>query len=146
MTYKFDIFPFISKLNTGDLMCFEGLTDEDKKQVSPFMCMKFMSGTQDKTQIVLLNENVNTFIFRSSDKSFLFKLLAASTSGKTRSVRWPGQLKDKTSAFTNVIAEFYDCSLREAKLMEQNFNTEDIVQMAEQLGYIDEELKKLRKK
>lgn len=146
MTYKFDIFPFITKLNDGDLQCFDALSEEGKKQAAPFMCMKFMSGSQDRAQIVMLNENVNTFIFRSSDKSFLFKLLAVSATGKTRSVRWPGQLKDRSSIFTNVIAEFYDCSLREAKLMEQNFNTDDIVQMAEQLGYIDEELKKLRKK
>jgi hypothetical protein len=47
------------------------------------------------------------------------------------SLSWPGQRTERVFPLVDAA---------------NNLNTEDIVQMAEQLGYIDEELKKLRKK
>lgn len=146
MTYKFDIFPFIAKLNKGDSSAFENLSQDDKNQASPFMAMKFMSGCTDKSQIIMLNELVNTYIFRLNDKELMFKLLAASASGKVRSVKWPGQMRDPKNPGLEIISQFFDCSIREAKLMYQNYNINDIIGMAETLGYPDDEIKKLSKK
>lgn len=146
MTYKFDIFPFIGSLNKGNISAFDNLSEEDKTQANAFMTMKFMSGCLDKAQIVMLNENVNTYIFSLTDKNLMFKLLAVSASGKVRSVKWPGQIRENKTPNIEVVARFFDCSDREAKLMVQNYNQDDIVEMAEALGYSDEEIKKLRKK
>lgn len=146
MTDKFDIFPFIAKLNKGDLFAFDNLSQDDKTQANAFMAMKFMSGCTDKSQIIMLNELVNTYIFRLNNKELMFKLLAASASGRIRSVKWPGQMREPKNPGLEVISNFFDCSIREAKLMYQNYNIDDIVEMAETLGYSDDEIKKLKKK
>lgn len=146
MSSKFDIFPLLGRLNKNDLSAFDDLPPHDKQQASPFMAMKFMSGCSDKAQIVLLNEMVNTYIFSSSNKQLLFKLLACSASGGVRNVRWPGQIRDVKNPLIEVIARYFDCSNREAKLMVQNYSQSDIFQMAEELGYSDDEIKKLKGK
>lgn len=144
MTTKFDIFPFLAKLNRGDFLAYQKLDSDDQKQVSAFTCMGFLSGTTDRLQVVLLNQFVNTYVF-TLPKEQLFLLMGISTSGRVGSVKWPGQLKNSNTGALKVISEFYECSSREALLMVQNFTQDEVVAMAEQLGYAEDDLKKLKK-
>lgn len=144
MTSKFDIFPFLNQLNRGKVNAYSELSSEDQKQVAAFTCMGFLSGTTDRLQVVLLNEFVNSYVF-ALPKPQLFLLLGVATTGKSHSIKWPGQLKNQNTLSIKVLNDYFGCSSRESLLMQDKYSQQEIIAMAEELGYGDDELKKLKK-
>ena len=142
---KFDLFGTLKLINTSTLGVYETIPDEDKSKASPFLIMKYLSGVSDRRQVVMLAQYVNPIIFTCQDKGFLFDVMAASTSGRQTNVKWPGVMKTAASKYDAVVARFFDCSIREAKTMTEFYTKEEIIQMAEDLGMDDDEIKKLKK-
>ena len=143
----FDLFDGLEKLSSGDSKWYDRLSSEDKKSASPFVISRWMTGTTDQAQLIRLNTFVNPYIFSlGHDKALLFKLLAAAATGKTKRYQWinnPGT-KKATKLRLEVIKEYYEVSNREAVLY-TTILAEDILLMAQELGWDREELTKLKK-
>jgi hypothetical protein len=145
MNQKFDLFAGLAALGAKDSEWFDSLSPEGQKAAAPFVMARWMTGTADAAQIVRINTFVNPYLFAgTADKGALFKLLAASATGKTKRYQWikgPGA-KSKTHVL-EVIKQYYECSTREAALYE--IAAADLLEMAEELGWDKEELTKLKK-
>lgn len=147
MTDKtFDLFAFLGKLNKRNLEAYDNLSDEDKKAAHPFVIMRWLTGTSDQAQIVRINTFANRYMFSlGQEKELLFKLLAASCTGKTNRTKWikgPGSGSTKLSV--QIIKDRYNCSTREAEQYIDLLNAEDLLLFAEEVGWDKEQIKKLQ--
>jgi hypothetical protein len=144
MANELDLFGFLGVLSKRDLRAYEKLSPEAKKQAAPFVLMRWMTGTSDPAQIVRINTFVNPYIFSlGAEKGLLLSLLAAAATGNTARYYWqkgPGSKSEKLRL--EVIRSFYDMSTREAA--DLNIDSGDIMAMAEELGWDDDQLKKLK--
>ncbi len=141
----FDLFAGLDALTKGDMRWYDALPDDAKKQAAPFVIMRWLCGTGDAAQLVRINTFVNPYAFAlGAEKPLLFKLLAATTTHKPKRYYWlkaPGAVTKKLSL--EVIKEYYGISGREAATYQ--LDKETLLEMAEELGWDDEELKKLKK-
>lgn len=141
----FDLFQGLAALGSRDFTWFSKLSDEGKKAASPFVIMRWMSGTNDFAQIIKLNTLANPYMFvQGFDKNQQFTMLAASATGKTKRYQWlkmPGQKNQSVSI--DIIKRYYDCTTREAK--SYKVKIEDLMEMAIELGLEKDEIDKLKK-
>lgn len=149
-SFALDIFEVLRKLSTGDTQLYDSLTDEERKSISPLVVMRWMSGTSDMRQIVMLNEFVNPFVFSigGNHKELLVKLLAVASSKQPHRYKWvPIKKKEgKESALSiKVLMEAYEYSAREVREIIRHVSPAEIYEIAEQLGWQSDELKKLKK-
>lgn len=142
----FDLFQFLGQLNKRDLQAYDKLTDEGKKAAHPLVIMRWLSGTSDQAQIVRLNEFANKYVFSlGSEKPLLFKLLAASCTGKTGRTQWlKGPGGSSTRLSLEAIKAKYGCSTREAEHYIKLLDPTDILEYAEEAGWDKDQLKKLQ--
>jgi len=140
----FDLFAGLDSLTAGDLNWYDKLSDDGKKAAAPFVIMRWLAGTSDPAQIVRLNTFVNPYAFSlGQEKALLFKLLAAATTHKLKRYYWlkaPGGTSNKLSL--EVTKQYYGWSTREAEL--QPIEPDDLITMAEELGWDNDQLKKLK--
>jgi len=142
-----DLFKSLASLGKRDLDWYSSLSEEDKKSVHPFVIARWMVGTSDASQLIRFNEFVNPYLFPlGNEKELLFKLCAASATGKNVRYQWIKQPSGKKSPKikVDVIEQFYDISTREALLYVPIVQDEDLLEMAEQLGWENDQIKKLK--
>lgn len=142
----FDLFAFLGQLNKRNLEAYDQLTDEGKKAAHPLVIMRWLTGTSDQAQIIRLNEFANRYVFSlGNEKPLLFKLLAASCTGKTNRTQWikgPGGTSTRLSL--EAIKAKYGCSTREAEHYIGLLDAADVLQYAEDAGFDKDQLKKLQ--
>jgi hypothetical protein len=147
--YKLDIFELLDSLNKKDLKIWDRLTPEQRKAFAPIVVERWMAGTQDKAQIVLINELVNSFVFELADHpQLLMQLLAVANRGERRRYQWIGMKASKKSKHEltiKVIRESTDCTVQDANEYMSLLSAEDIIESAEKLGWQKEELAALKK-
>jgi len=146
--FALDIFSILGKLNKGDLTIWDSLSEEERKGFSPLIISRWMSGTNDPLQIILLNEFVNKHIFKldKDHPELMCKLIACCGTGSKRVV-WIGDSKKKKSSSMalDVVKEYYDYTTHEALSELPLLSNDDIIELAEELGYQVDEIKKLKK-
>jgi hypothetical protein len=148
MAYKLDIFDLLGKLNSskaGDI--YEKLSDDEKKGFAPLVVMRWMSGTSDERQIMLLNEFANPSIFTLGKHPHLLMLLLQASSSKTsKRYQWLGiKSKKKNVEAMKVVQEYYEMSAREVKLLNPFPPEAEVLKMAEELGWQKDDMTKLTK-
>lgn len=147
-SFALDIFSILGKLNKGDLTVWESLSEEERKGFSPLIISRWMSGTSDPLQIILLNEFVNKHIFKldKDHPELMCKLLACCGTGSKRNVWIADSKKHKSSSMAlEIIKEYYDYTTHEALSELPLLSNDDIIELAESLGYQTDEIKKLKK-
>ncbi len=148
MSYKLDIFALFDKLNSsksGNI--YASLTDDEKKGFSPLIIMRWLSGTSDERQIILLNEFVNKNVFPlAKHPELLMRLLHAASSKTGKRYQWLGIKGNKKNSETiRAVGEFLDMSVREVRLLDPFPPNDEVMKMAESLGWQKDELAKLKK-
>jgi hypothetical protein len=145
--FALDIFHLLGQVDKKDALFFSKLTDEQKKGYAPLVAMRWMSGTTDEQQIVMLNELVNRYVFQIGDhKELLYKLQCAASSGISRRYSWMGVKSGaKKNKGLDVVMQYYTYTEREAEGVMPLLSKDDIYAMAEDLGFQKDELSKLRK-
>lgn len=148
--FAIDIFSILDKLNQGDLHLWEKLSDEERKGFSAYIITRWMSGTSDPMQIIFVNELVNSQLFQlgPNHTELVCKLLACCGNRKRQRFSWIADSKGGkkgSSLALEVIKEFYDYSTREAKEVVGLLSNDDIYELADDLGWQPDELKKLKK-
>jgi hypothetical protein len=147
--FKLDIFKVLSQLDARDLHIWEKLSEDEQKGFSSFIITRWMSGTADALQLMYVNELVNSLLFKlGKDHEELYcKLLACCGSQRSRRFQWIAEAKkNKTSNLAlTVIKDYYEYSTREALDTLDLLSSTDIYELAEDLGWQQDELKKLKK-
>lgn len=146
--YKLDIFDLLSKISSsksGDI--YSSLSNDERKGFAPLVVMRWLTGTSDERQIMLTNEFVNPYVFPlAKNPHLLMKLMQATNSKTGKRYQWLGiKSKKKNNETLKVISEFYGMSMREVRLLNPLPSEDEIIEMAESLGYQKDELTKLKK-
>lgn len=144
-----DLFPSLATIGKKrDLEWYSKLSEEDKKSAAPFVIARWLTGTSDAAQIVRINSFVNPYLFSMGDqKELLFRLLAASATGSTGRYQWiksPGSA-GASGLNVQVISDYYDITMREAKSYLSLTTDDTIMKMAEELGWDKDAMTKLKK-
>jgi hypothetical protein len=147
-TFKLDIFQLLGSIDnprSGDV--YDNLSDDEKKGFAPLVVMRWMTGTSDERQVMLLNEFVNPYVFPlGKHPQLLMQSLQVASSKKSKRYGWLGVKGGKKSTLANaVIAEYFDYSTREVALLNPRPSSQEILQMAEELGWQKDEGAKLKK-
>jgi|TARA_R110000851_G_scaffold256267_1_gene408706 5,10-methenyltetrahydromethanopterin hydrogenase len=149
MANKLDIFKVLEKVDDFDIDYFNGLTDDEKKSLAPYVLMLWMSGTKSQTQLVQLNVFMNSLVFKipPEHSGLLYKLACVASDGKRKKYNWVGK-KTKSKKYataTDVLSRYYRCSTAEALGYIGILNYDDVAEIAMELGEQDDTLKKIKK-
>ncbi len=147
--HKFDIFDVLGKINKKNTTFFREMPQEEQKAIAPVVLMRWMSGTTDARQVFFLNEAVNPFVFPlAKHPELLIDLMTICAPGKFTRYKWHKSLGKRTTSTPmaiSVIREYFGYSHREAQESLPLLKSDDIKDLAEQLGYQKEEITKLNK-
>lgn len=146
--YKLDIFDLLNKLNSsksGDI--YAQLSEDERKGFAPLVVMRWMSGTSDERQIMLLNEFVNPAVFSlGKHPHLLMQLLQTASSKTSKRYAWLSvKSKKKNVEAMKVVAEYFDMTAREVRLLDPFPSMEEVLNMADELGWQKDDIKKLEK-
>jgi hypothetical protein len=142
---KLDIFETMKHVDDFDVDHFSELTEDQEKTLQPLVVMRWLSGTKDTKQIIRINSVINPFVFSlHKEKKLLIRLLLCCSTSK-KMYTWNKRKKqEKTTLRSQLIQEYYDCSVKESLIYEKSISLEDLISMAEELGYDNEQIKKLK--
>lgn len=147
--HKLDIFRVLKQADVKNADFYQKLTDEERKAFQPFLVARWLSGTYSARQVYFLNEIVNQLVFSlAPHKLLLWQLLTICTSGKPQRYVWnklPAKSSTPRPVSTKAIAERYSYSTTKATAALECLTGNDVLEIAEQLGWQAEELTKIRK-
>lgn len=145
--FALDIFQLLGNIDKGNLAIWPTLTEEQRKSFAPLVVMRWMSGTSDDRQIIFLNEFVNKMVFTiGNHKELMMQLLAVSSSKQPRRYQWlAAKSGGKKHKGMDVVCEYYGYGIRDAKEALKVLTNDDIIEMAEELGYQKDQIAKLKK-
>jgi hypothetical protein len=144
-----DIFDLLAQIDRKNYDLWDKLSEDQRKEFSPLVVMRWMAGMSDPVQLIFLNEIINTSVFPlGTQKEFLLKLLTVCSNGKTKRYSWTnyklsGEKKAKLSV--KLIAERYGMSIKDAEDARRLFNVDDLLELAEEQGLQKEEIAALKK-
>jgi hypothetical protein len=140
--YKLNIFEVLDRADRGEFAWFDFLPEDDKKEVKAWLIQRWLSSKK----LQLVNEITNPFI-GSVPTDLTWRLFCAIGIPGTKGYKFP-----PTSGSTQkdlalqIISERYGVSQKVAKEYRPIFNAEDLVAMAESMGWDDKEIKALQTK
>lgn len=144
-----DIFGLLGDIDKKKYELWDNFTDEQKKEFSPLVTMRWMAGTTSAMQIVFLNEIVNVALFNLPDHpEFLLKLLTVCSDGSPKRYSWINYKmtsSGKKKKSIELIAEHYNLSFKEAEDSVRLFSNDEIMELGEMYGLQKDELKSLKK-
>lgn len=144
----FDLFAGLGQLSRRNMQYYSELKPELQKSAVPLVMSRWLTGTSDRLQLIRLNTFVNPYVFSlGQDKDLLFRLMAASCTGSTMRYQWIKSPGAKTTIGLQeaVTTAYYECSRREAAEYLPCITGEQFIQMGEELGWSEDEMKKLKK-
>lgn len=145
-----DVFQLLGQLDKKDYQIWDHLKDDQKKEFSALVTMRWMTGTSSAYQLVLLNELVNTTVFAMPEhKELMMKLLAVCSDGSQKRYGWVNYKmasgSKKTKLAVKLIAARYDINESDAQDTLLHFNQEELIEIAESLGWQKDEISELKK-
>lgn len=148
MTDKLDVFEVLQRIDNFDLEYFNKLEPDQKKTLPPYLILQWMAGTRSEEQMLRLNTFLNYGVFNlSRHPDLLLKLALISSDGKKKKYNWvkkKGRSK-KYATSVEVLKKAYRCSTKVALGYIPLLSSEDVIQLASDLGYQDDVLKKIEK-
>lgn len=149
MERKLDIFKVLNAADAKNTAFYVLLTDEERKELQPFLVARWMSGTFNAGQIYLINEFVNPYMFSlTSHKQLLWQLLTVCNVGKSQRYSWnklPAKRESGKPNAIKVIRQFFGYSTKQAADALDILKREDVIAIAEQLGWQTEDITKIRR-
>lgn len=146
MTYKLDIFDTLKQIDKRNITFFDNLPDEAKKGFAPIVITRWFS-SGNPYQLELTSVILNPMTFKLyKHPSLMYKLMVACSDGKDKRYAWIKKKGKDKSAPTAVsaISEYYVCSKSDAHKYRTRLSLEDVVEMAEELGYDKDQIKKIK--
>lgn len=146
---KLDIFRVMKAADGKNQQFFSKLSDDEAKQLQPFLIMRWMTGTSSARQVYFMNEFVNPYAFSlTNHKHLLWQLLTVAADGKSRRYEWikaPGRATSNKPVTVDVVKQYYGYSTKHANDAIGCLTVEDVVEMAADLGRQPEDIQKINK-
>jgi hypothetical protein len=145
-----DMFSVLARIDEKDYSIWDSLSEEQIKEVSPYMLLRWMTGTTNEKQLIFLNRIVNTLLFSvgNDHKELMLKLLTVSSQGGQKRYKWINHKTNK-KAGSKLALEVVKTYLRESERHAIDamrlYSPEEIIEMAEDLGWQLDEIKPLKK-
>jgi hypothetical protein len=136
---KLDIFEVIKNINQKNFGYYDSLPKHLQKQFSPYMVYQWMISTKDPYQLIVLNEIPSIFKL-SKHPGLVYRLFCIAAARSE--YKW--MFKTSSTDKVKVIADYLKCSKKDARLHEDFFSKDDILEMCSELGYQEAEIKKLK--
>jgi hypothetical protein len=148
MANTLDLFDTLNQLNKKNIDWFDELSLDEIKSIAPVVLMRWLSGTTNASQIIIINEILNPFVFTlANNKKLLWYLMCICTTGKHQKYNWSkiNYGNAAQSLAIKCIKRYYNYSTRHATQVLPLTSNENIIDMAEELGYDTTELNNLKK-
>lgn len=143
--FKLDIFNVLGRLAKKD----RKFSDEELKALAPMVIQRWLSGTNNEAQIILINQFANRYCFSlANHKELLVNLMTISCPGRFNKYSWlkrGAKNKGNTKIANAVIASYFNYPLRRASESVAMLDDETIIRYAEELGYQKDQIKDLKK-
>lgn len=152
--YSVDIKQVMNALDSRDTEWYDKLTEEEKKDISIWQLMRFMSSCQSSSKdieyhyLVMTNEIVNThFNILRNDPELQFRLLQIVGLGAKQYHPWipPTKREKKNKLFELILEKYPTYSIDEVYDMISISSKEEIIKFLQDNGLGDEEIKELTK-
>lgn len=149
VAYKTDIFAVMAALDgPRDYSLWNKWTADEQSGIAPLIIMRWMTGTSSKKQILMMNEFVNPFVFSlAKHQELMIQLLHLSSDHRVKRYYW--QPVKGTSAKNKerdrLLMEYYGWSSRELAQTKIFTDAEELVKMAEDIGWQQDDIAKLKK-
>ena len=143
-----DIFQVLSQIDKKNIGFYSLLTPAEQKAFVPVVITRWLTGTYIKLQVVLVNELINPYLFSLyKHPELLYKLMTICVDGKSQRYAWNKVLSRTISKplATKTIQQYFNYSSREAEKSLNILAPDDVVAMAEELGWQNEDINKIRK-
>lgn len=143
-----DIFWLLNQLDSSNFDLWDQLTEEQRKEVSPFVILRWLSGCNDPEQLVMLGDIAATYLFDfGQKKELMLKVLTACTCNGGKRYKWanPKGTTKTSSKALQLIALTYGMSLKQAAEVRPQFTADEVVALAEAQGWQKDELSDLQK-
>lgn len=147
MTDTFDIFSILNEINENNFEFYDSLSEHEQKKISFFLLQRWLSCSNDKKQILFINEFVNIKLWKLHDhKSLLYYLCCASTPKGKRRYAWLAKKKKENKTETIKLLQMYlKCSAKEAVKYLHMYTKDDILEMSEEYGLDKTQIDKIKK-
>lgn len=146
---KLDIFRVLEAINAKDTAFLDRLTEEEAKAFVPFVVQRWMSGTSSARQVFFINELLNPFVFSlQQHKQLLWNLMMVCSPGKSTRYAWnalPSKKNTSKPTAVKVLQQYYGYSATEAVNVLDMLSRQDLIDMAEELGWQQEDIAKIKK-
>jgi hypothetical protein len=146
MTEKLDIFGTLREVDKRNINYYDNLPPDVQKSFAPVMFMRWYSSGSDM-HTKLMNATMNPLVFKMyKHPGLMYKLMVACSDGKQRQYSWiKKKTKDKSApTATAAVKAYYDCSHKDAVRYRKQFSLDDILEIADELGYDKEQVKKIK--
>ena len=145
--YALDIFKVLDRINNTDVLFYDQLDEEQRKGFAPVVAMKWMFGTPNRQQLVRLNRCVNPFVFPfgTNHKGLLYRLMCATSTGKSVRYKWIKATTTKNKPMScSVLEQMYGYNRQQALEALQLLTKDDVLEMAEYIGLQGDEMTKIK--
>lgn len=151
-----NIFEVLPAIQSKNRRYYGSLNEAQRKEIVPFILMRWLTGSNNKDKIERLNSIVNILTYgpgvarhyiSADHNALLYNLLICCMDGKRERATW---LKKNSSVVAtplslSVVMQFFSYGSREAKDALNILSAEDITNYAEQLAFQKEEISALKK-
>ena len=153
--YKLALFPLLSKINTKDVGYYDTLSEEAIKEFSPLVIMRWLTSAKYPSKelarhIFFLNLMINPYVFHigQKHKKLMYYLMTTATAGKDLKytfIKAKGKRGSTMPLAVGIIQEVFGYNTRDAHDAIALLTDDAIVDMADQLGKQQGEIKELKK-
>jgi hypothetical protein len=143
-----DIFWLLGQLDRKNFNVWDELTEQQRKDVQPYVILRWLAGCTEPEQQVKLGEIAAACVFDlGKHPDLMLRVLTACTTGGTKRYRWQnpkGQQKVSSKAIS-LISQVYNCNERHAREYLPLFSVDELLALGEHQGLQPDELKELKK-
>jgi hypothetical protein len=146
---KLDIFTALAASDRKQGQFYAMLSDEEKKGFVPTVHMRWLSGTGNSTQVTMVNEYLNPYVFSLyRHPEMLWKLTTVCTTGRQQRYQWVKAPSKTTTGKTNVIKlimEYFKYSATHATEALPLLGKDALLAIADELGWQPDDITKLKR-
>lgn len=144
---KLDLFELLGKIDEFDIDYINNLPEENRKQASSYMLLRWMACSNDRNKITRLASLPNKIIFNLHRHPLLaMHFLSSCGSGTKEFYSWKKKAGKKLTRpiTSDLLKEYYTMSKDDAARDSELMNFDSMVEIAENLGRFDD-IPKLKK-
>lgn len=143
---KLDIFELLRAIDDNKRDFLEKLPEGQRKGFVPVVSLRWLSGSGNESQLLNMNEVVNSTVFNLyKHPDLIYKLMVAATPKGRKNYNWlKTKKKDKLTKRLDVIRRYLEVPAKQAVEFAALYTDADILEMCDALGEPKEFVQQLK--